>query len=115
MTSTALYTTLGGLVNEVLLRVLDEIEEQTDISEEESIRLNKLSKMLHDLEGLFDGSEVIFLHLTEPRDATLTAIPAQTNVGREVPIWYKFSFLSELLEASMVRSFTALLLRPVGR
>ncbi|GAA5981725.1 hypothetical protein JCM10908_004578 [Rhodotorula pacifica] len=81
MTSTALYTTLGGLVNEVLLRVLDEIEEQTDISEEESIRLNKLSKMLHDLEGLFDGSE--------------------TNVGREVPIWYKFSFLSELLEASM--------------
>lgn len=27
----------------------------------------------------------------------------QTNVGREVPIWYKFSFLSELLEASMVR------------
>lgn len=58
MTSTALYTTLGGLVNEVLLRVLDEIEEQTDISEEESIRLNKLSKMLHDLEGLFDGSEV---------------------------------------------------------
>lgn len=58
MTPTALYTALGGLVNEVLLRVLDEIEEQTDISEEESIRLNRLSKMLHELEGLFDGSEV---------------------------------------------------------
>ncbi|GAA5883558.1 hypothetical protein JCM16303_005487 [Sporobolomyces ruberrimus] len=81
MTPTALYTTLGGLVNEVLLRVLDEIEDQTDISEEESIRLNRLCKMLHELESLFDGSE--------------------TSVGREVPIWFKFVFLSELLEASM--------------
>jgi len=58
MTPTALYTTLGGLVNEVLLRVLDEIEDQTDISEEESIRLNRLCKMLHELESLFEGSEV---------------------------------------------------------
>ncbi|GAA5898920.1 hypothetical protein JCM8208_005428 [Rhodotorula glutinis] len=81
MTPTALYTSLGGLINEVLLRVLDEIEEQTDISEDESIRLNKLCKMLHDLESLFDGSE--------------------TSLGREAPAWYKFAFLSELLEASM--------------
>ncbi|GAA5977789.1 hypothetical protein JCM11641_006073 [Rhodosporidiobolus odoratus] len=81
MTPTALFTTLGGLVNEVLLRVLDEIEDQTDISEEESIRLNALCKMLHELESLFEGSE--------------------TSVGREVPIWFKFVFLSELLEASM--------------
>ncbi|BGP48144.1 ribosome bioproteinsis protein ytm1 [Rhodotorula kratochvilovae] len=81
MTPTALYTSLGGLINEVLLRVLDEIEEQTDISEEESIRLNKLCKMLHELESLFDGSE--------------------TSIGRESPSWYKFVFLSELLEASM--------------
>ncbi|GAA5943718.1 uncharacterized protein JCM15063_005814 [Sporobolomyces koalae] len=81
MTPTALYTTLGGLVNEVLLRVLDEIEDQTDISEEESIRLNRLCKMLHELESLFDDSH--------------------TSVGREVPIWFKFVFLSELLEASM--------------
>ncbi|GAA6011922.1 hypothetical protein JCM10207_003430 [Rhodosporidiobolus poonsookiae] len=81
VTPTALYTTLGGLVNEVLLRVLDEIEDQADISEEESIRLNKLCKMLHELETLFEGSE--------------------TSVGREVPVWFKFVFLSELLEASM--------------
>ncbi|GAA6056789.1 hypothetical protein JCM3770_002800, partial [Rhodotorula araucariae] len=81
MTPTSLYTTLGGLINEVLLRVLDEIEEQTDISEAESIRLNKLCKMLHELESLFDGSG--------------------TSVGRESPSWYKFVFLSELLEASM--------------
>ncbi|GAA5824155.1 hypothetical protein JCM11251_001543 [Rhodosporidiobolus azoricus] len=81
MTPTALYTTLGGLINEVLLRILDEIEDQADISEEESIRLNALCKMLHELESLFEGSE--------------------TSIGSEVPVWFKFVFLSELLEASM--------------
>ncbi|SCZ98567.1 BZ3500_MvSof-1268-A1-R1_Chr3-1g05468 [Microbotryum saponariae] len=78
---TFLYTTLGSLVNDVLLRVLDEIEGQLDISEEESTRLNKLCKMLHGLEDLFDEGV--------------------TSVGREVPVWFKFVFLSELLEASM--------------
>lgn len=32
--------------------------DQTDISEEESIRLNKLCKMLHELETLFEGEQV---------------------------------------------------------
>lgn len=85
MTSTALYTTLGGLVNEVLLRVLDEIEEQTDISEEESIRLNKLSKMLHDLEGLFDGSEVrvrVLLCVSLHRFLTSSSRHRPTSVGK---------------------------------
>ncbi|SCV74369.1 BQ2448_6801 [Microbotryum intermedium] len=81
MNPTFLYTTLGSLVNDVLLRVLDEIEGQLDISEEESIRLNKLCKMLHGLEDLFEEGV--------------------TSVGREVPVWFKFVFLSELLEASM--------------
>jgi hypothetical protein len=58
MNPTALYTTLGSLVNEVLTRVLEEIEDQSDISEEESIRLNKLCKILHGLEALFDGGIV---------------------------------------------------------
>lgn len=58
MNPTALYTTLGSLVNDVLLRVLNEIEDQADISEEESIRLNKLCKILHGLESLFVGGPV---------------------------------------------------------
>lgn len=58
MNPTALYTTLGSLVNDVLLRVLTEIEDQADISEEESIRLNKLCKILHGLESLFEGGPV---------------------------------------------------------
>jgi hypothetical protein len=64
MNPTALYSTLGGLVNEVLLRVLDEIEGQIDISEEESIRLNKLCKLLHGLESLFEGDIVSAVALT---------------------------------------------------
>lgn len=55
MNPTAFYATLGALVNSVLLRVLTEIEDQEDISEEESIRLNKLCKSLHELETLFVG------------------------------------------------------------
>ena len=53
MSSTAFFATLGSLVNVVLHRVLNEIEDQVDISEEESIRLNKLCKILHGLEDLF--------------------------------------------------------------
>lgn len=58
MNPTVFYSTLGNLVNDVLQRVLDEIMEQIDISEEESIRLNKLCKMLHGLEELFEGDVV---------------------------------------------------------
>lgn len=53
MNPTAFYTTLGVLVNSVLTRVLTEIEDQSDISEQESIRLNSLCKILHGLEKLF--------------------------------------------------------------
>lgn len=88
ITSTELYATLGELVNDVLQRVLDDIEDQVDISEDESIRLNRLCKELHELERLFDGTS------------------SSTSVGREVPVWFKFVFLSELLEASMVHTHT---------
>jgi hypothetical protein len=47
------YSTIGRLVNDVLSRVLEEIEGQEDISEEESRRLNQLSKGMHSLENLF--------------------------------------------------------------
>lgn len=61
MNPTTFYTTLGTLVNEVLQRILDEIMDQLDISEEESIRLNKLCKALHDLENLFESEVVSIL------------------------------------------------------
>lgn len=54
---------MGDLVNGVLARVLEEIEDQDDISEEDSKRLNRLCKMLHGLDALFvDGESVRFGH-----------------------------------------------------
>lgn len=63
MNPTAFYTTIGILVNAVLARVLGEIEDQADISEEESTRLNSLCKILHGLENLFmtEGEESVSL------------------------------------------------------
>ena len=103
MSASSFYSTLGGLVNSVLYRVLNEIEDQVDISEEESIKLNILCKILHGLEGIFLDGEVVssFYYFY---DVDETKVDSQSSVGREVPIWFKFVFLSELLEASMVRS-----------
>merc|ERR1711939_1136469 len=84
MRSSVCLNSLGVLTNAVLFRVLIEIENQEDISEESSLRLNDLCKILHELEGLFVGSE-----------------GEESSVAHHVPIWFKFKFLSELLEASM--------------
>ncbi|KAK4048008.1 ribosome biogenesis protein ytm1 [Microbotryomycetes sp. JL201] len=81
MNRSSYYTILGDLVNDVLQRVLDEIMDHMDISEQESIRLNQLCKQMHQVEALFDDGV--------------------TSVGAEVQVWFKFVFLSELLEASM--------------
>jgi hypothetical protein len=54
---------MGVLVNAVLLRILVDIENQEDISEEASHRLMDLCNMLHDVENLFmDEDEVSLLH-----------------------------------------------------
>lgn len=96
---------LGILVNAVLLRVLVEIENQEDISEESSHRLNDLCKMLHELESLFqDGEEVSASQAPLKRMASANNFSRlQSTIALHVPVWFKFKFLSELLEASMVR------------
>ncbi|KAH9815574.1 Centromere/kinetochore Zw10-domain-containing protein [Melampsora americana] len=74
---------MGSLVESILERILREIEAQPDISEIESQRLNVLCKSLHGLSNLFSDD------------------PQETSFARYVPSWFKFCFLSELLEASM--------------
>ncbi|KAG8862148.1 hypothetical protein FRB96_002178 [Tulasnella sp. 330] len=73
----------GYLVDEILSRVIDDVTSLRDIPEMESHRLNELLKILFPLEDLFandDGSTTVVAH---------------------VPSWLKFSYLAELLEASM--------------
>ena len=91
---------MGILVNAVLLRFLVHIENQEDISEEASLRLNDLCKLLREVEDLFkDGEEV---GRSSEKDGYCSYCYHQSTVPLHVPVWFKFKFLSELLEASMV-------------
>ncbi|KAG2042649.1 hypothetical protein BDR03DRAFT_569603 [Suillus americanus] len=78
------YTAVGAIVEVSLQRILENILAIPDIPEVESHKLSELCRILAALEGLFveDSSESSF-------------------VASYVPSWLKFSYLSELLEASM--------------
>ncbi|KAI0042195.1 hypothetical protein FA95DRAFT_1500426 [Auriscalpium vulgare] len=75
---------VGALVDAVLVQILGDILALPDITEIESHRLSELCRILHALEGLFVDN------------------PDQpSSVVAYVPSWLKFSYLSELLEASL--------------
>ncbi|KAH9014198.1 Centromere/kinetochore Zw10-domain-containing protein [Lactarius deliciosus] len=78
------FDALGSLVNFSLMRILGDILALPDITEVESHRLSELCRILHALEGLF---------IDDPEQPSF--------VVACVPAWLKFSYLSELLEASM--------------
>ncbi|KAG9125143.1 hypothetical protein FRC07_008807 [Ceratobasidium sp. 392] len=78
------YPALGALVDDVLVRITEDILAMPDIPETESHRLHDICKILHAFESLFvveDG--------------------AASSVTLHVPSWFKYSYLSELLEASL--------------
>jgi hypothetical protein len=52
---------------------------------------------------------MVGLYVPSPLDLRTRAdeLRKQSSVGHEVHIWFKFVFLSELLEASMVRASTS--------
>ncbi|KAG8679682.1 hypothetical protein FRC09_018796 [Ceratobasidium sp. 395] len=81
---TKYYPALGTLVDDVLVRITEDILAMPDIPETESHRLHDICKILHAFESLFvlEG------------DTT-------SNVTLHVPSWFKYSYLSELLEASL--------------
>ncbi|KAH7915288.1 hypothetical protein BJ138DRAFT_1055180 [Hygrophoropsis aurantiaca] len=78
------YNAIGAVVEDVLGQILEDVLALQDIPEIESHKLSELCRILGALEGLFieDTSESSF-------------------VVAHVPSWLKFSYLSELLEASM--------------
>lgn len=82
LTRTAYLHASGALVDDILARMIEEITSLPDIPELESHRLNDLLRMLNPLEGLFGEGE-------------------NSSVVMHVPLWLKFSYLAELLEASM--------------
>ncbi|EKM50623.1 uncharacterized protein PHACADRAFT_213522 [Phanerochaete carnosa HHB-10118-sp] len=78
------YEAIGAIVDAALARILQDILALPDITEVESHKLNELCLIFNALEGLFveDPSQPSF-------------------VVAYVPSWLKFSYLSELMEASM--------------
>lgn len=81
---TKYFDALGSLVNFSLMRILGDILALPDITEVESHRLSELCRILHAVEGLF---------IEDPEQPSF--------VVACVPAWLKFSYLSELLEASL--------------
>ncbi|KAM6497121.1 hypothetical protein JOM56_007594 [Amanita muscaria] len=78
------YSALGLVTEAALSRMLEDILALPDIPEVESHRLSELCRILSALEGLF-----------------MEGINQPSFVLAYVPSWLKFSYLSELLEASM--------------
>jgi len=79
------YTAIGMVTDAALSRVLEDVLALPDIPEVESHRLSELCRILHGLEALF-----------------VEEANQDPFVVAYVPSWLKFSYLSELLEASMV-------------
>ncbi|KAK0466988.1 Centromere/kinetochore Zw10-domain-containing protein [Desarmillaria tabescens] len=78
------YMAIGSVTEAALSRVLEDILALPDIPEVESRRLAELCRILHALEGLF---------VENPEQPSFVVAYA--------PSWLKYSYLSELLEASM--------------
>ncbi|KAJ3557317.1 hypothetical protein NM688_g1539 [Phlebia brevispora] len=84
LTKSKYYQAIGSIINTALGRILGDILALPDITEVESHKLSELCRILNALEGLFvEGPE-------QP-----------SFVVAYVPLWLKYSYLSELLEASI--------------
>ncbi|KDR80702.1 hypothetical protein GALMADRAFT_241105 [Galerina marginata CBS 339.88] len=84
LTKSKYYTVVGSVADIALSRVLRDVLALPDIPELESHRLSELCRIFNALEGLFNED------------------PEQPSfVVAYVPSWLKFSYLSELLEASL--------------
>jgi hypothetical protein len=96
MQPSRLHAVLGQLVMEILVLTMKEVEDMQDIGEEDSKRINEVCKVFEGLEACFEDVR----RALRCADAQLE----QTSVGLHVPLWFKFAYLSEILDGSMVRA-----------
>ncbi|KIM34270.1 hypothetical protein M408DRAFT_93152 [Serendipita vermifera MAFF 305830] len=78
------YTSLGTIVNQVIDQILKDVFAIRDISEIVSERLARLCRVLHPLDTLFPELE-----------------NGVSTVASYVPLWLKFTYLSDILEGSI--------------
>lgn len=87
LSHSALFQSLGSLVSTALMKVINDIEERSDIPEDESKKLRQLCDELARLSDLFKNEDPS----GEERDMT----------SIYTPNWFKFQYLSEILDSSL--------------
>ncbi|KAF2198254.1 hypothetical protein GQ43DRAFT_422828 [Delitschia confertaspora ATCC 74209] len=87
LSHSVLLQSLGSLVSTALAKFINDIEDMSDIAEEESKKLKQYCESLSELSNLFktDGPD------GKARDMT----------NMYTPNWFKFQYLSEILDSSL--------------
>ncbi|KAL8713499.1 MAG: hypothetical protein Q9220_002361 [cf. Caloplaca sp. 1 TL-2023] len=98
LSHSALMQSIGSLLSTVIDKLIIDIEDMSDISEPESQRLTAYCKQIIALEDLF-----------LPQDSTAIPSTGQQQPEAAVPLpavyapgWFKFQYLSEILDSSLV-------------
>ncbi|KAL8706461.1 MAG: hypothetical protein Q9201_000516 [Fulgogasparrea decipioides] len=91
LSHSALLQSVGSLLSTVIDKMIIDIEDMGDISEPESQRLTAYCKQVTALEDLFLPQEAAS---TDQEPVPLTAV--------YTPGWFKFQYLSEILDSSLV-------------
>ncbi|KAK3817203.1 MAG: Centromere/kinetochore Zw10-domain-containing protein [Benniella sp.] len=94
------YKVLGKLLDDVVLRIIKELEDLTDISEKESHKLAALCGILFECEDQFDSAG----HLVERIKGD--AYNDEDPIYYFVPSWEKFQQLTDILELSFAEIMT---------
>ncbi|KAI4259448.1 MAG: hypothetical protein LQ352_000756 [Teloschistes flavicans] len=91
LSHSALLQSVGSLLSTVVDKIIIDVEDMSDISEPQSQRLTGYCKQITALEDLFLPQEVA---ASGQEAVPLTAV--------YTPGWFKFQFLSEILDSSLV-------------
>ncbi|KAL9007094.1 MAG: hypothetical protein Q9188_000129 [Gyalolechia gomerana] len=94
LSHSALMQSVGSLLSTVIDKTIIDIEDMSDISEPESQRLTAYCKQVIALEDLFLPEQEPASNGQQQEPIPLTAV--------YVPGWFKFQYLSEILDSSLV-------------
>lgn len=87
LSRSALLQSLGSLVSTVISKMISDIEDMSDISEEESKKLKHFCDKFAELGELFAQQQPDGSHAS--------------MIGYYTPNWFKFQYLAEILESSL--------------
>ena len=101
LSKSALMQSLGSLVSTVVSKVVIDIQDMSDISEEESKRLKHFCDMLNGLKELFIQEQPLAPGASPPVREDGAAANRADMTGVWVPNWFKLQYLAEILESSL--------------